>query len=179
MAHPERVRGLILFETLGAQPPDGGSGELVQHLVDRLLPEERAQLDALVAQQTEGDEAPEIMASILGTLWPSYWFDRTKLVPPVSLRLEQPLPGEPDTMTSVRAHLAAGTLQRGLPKMTAPTLFIHGAGDPMPLAATTDTAALIPGGRVEIVEEAGHYPWLEQRDTVRDLVEAFVGSVPD
>ena len=41
----------------------------------------------------------------------------------------------------------------------------------MPLAAKTDTAALIPGARVEIVEEAGHYPWLERRDTGAETVD--------
>ena len=32
----------------------------------------------------------------------------------------------------------------------------------MPMRSTTDTAALIKGARVEIIAEAGHFPWLEQ-----------------
>jgi len=55
VAHPDRVTGLILIETLGALP-DGGSAELVANMVARLTAEERASLDELVARQTEGDD---------------------------------------------------------------------------------------------------------------------------
>ena len=81
-------------------------------------------------------------------------------------------------MESVAAHFAAGTLERGLPGLALPALLVHGEGDPMPLAATTDTAALIPGGRVEIVDQAGHFPWLEQRGHFRTIVQAFLADHP-
>ena len=81
-------------------------------------------------------------------------------------------------MESVAEHFATGTLQRGLPGLALPALLIHGEGDPMPLAVTTDTAALIPGARVEIVEQAGHFPWLERRGQFRTIVEAFLAEHP-
>ena len=177
VAHPERVTGLILIETLGALP-DGGSNELVANLVARLTADERAALDALVARQAEGDDDPTLMAQILMTLWPSYSYVHGNVLPPDSLRLEIPLEGEPTTMESVAAHFAAGTLERGLPGLDLPVLLIHGEGDPMPMAATTDTAALIPGARVEIVEQAGHFPWLERRGHFRTIVEAFLAEHP-
>jgi pimeloyl-ACP methyl ester carboxylesterase len=59
-----------------------------------------------------------------------------------------------------------------------PVLLIHGEGDPMPLASTTDTAALIPGARVEIIEGAGHYPWLERPADFRRIVESFLAEHP-
>jgi proline iminopeptidase len=173
VAHPDRVAGLILLETLGAVP-DGGAAALVEAMVVRLTPDERAQLDALIARQTAGDEDPNLVGQILMTLWPSYGFVHGTLPPPVSFRLEESIPGEPDTMASVRAHFDAGTLERGLPHLSLPALLIHGAGDPMPLNATTDTAALIPGATVEIVEEAGHFPWVEQPAAVRTTVEGFL-----
>jgi pimeloyl-ACP methyl ester carboxylesterase len=81
-------------------------------------------------------------------------------------------------MESVAKHFEAGTLERGLPGLAVPALLIHGEGDPMPLASTTDTAALIRGARVEIVEQAGHFPWLERRGHFRTIVEAFLGEHP-
>jgi proline iminopeptidase len=53
-------------------------------------------------------------------------------------------------------------------------LFVHGAASPMPARAATDTAALIPHARVELIEGAGHFPWVERPDEVRDAVLAFV-----
>jgi pimeloyl-ACP methyl ester carboxylesterase len=177
VAHPERVTGLILIETLGALP-DGGSAELVANMVARLTPEERASLDELVARQTAGDEDPTLMAKMLMTLWPSYSYIHGNVLPPTSLRLEIPLEAEQTTMESVADHFTGGTLERGLPTLDMPVLLIHGEGDPMPLSATTGTAALIPGARVEIVAEAGHFPWLERRGHFRTIVEAFLAEHP-
>jgi len=177
VAHPERVTGLILIETLGALP-DGGSAELVANMVARLTPEERASLDELVARQAEGDDDRTLMAKMLMTLWPSYSYIHGNVLPPTSLRLEVPLEGEQTTMESVAEHFAAGTLERGLPGLDMPVLLLHGEGDPMPLSATTDTAALIPGARVEIVAEAGYFPWLERRGHFRTIVESFLAEHP-
>lgn len=162
VAHPERATGLVLIETLGAVP-DGGSAELVANMVARLTPDERAELDALMARQTAGDDDPDLMGEIYMTLWPSYSYVHGNVLPFSSLRLERPLEGEPDTMASVRAHFEAGTLERGLPTLDLPALLLHGEGDPMPASASVETAALIRGARLQMIEEAGHFPWLERR----------------
>ena len=177
VAHPERVTGLILVETLGALP-DGGSAELVQNLVARLTPDERAALDDLMAKQAAGDDDPVLMHKVFMTLWPSYSYIHGNVLPFGSLRVEVPIPGEPTTMDSVAAHFAAGTLERGLPGLDMPALLIHGEGDPMPLSSTVDTAALIPGARVEVVAEAGHFPWLERPGTFRTIIESFLADHP-
>src|SRR6478609_2115572 len=44
---------------LGAVP-EGGSGALVENLVARLTPDERARLDPLVARQAAGDQDPAL-----------------------------------------------------------------------------------------------------------------------
>jgi proline iminopeptidase len=183
VAHPERVTGLILLETLGAVP-DGGSAELVTNMVARLTPEERAELDALVARQGAGDDDPNLMGQLYMTLWPSYSYIHGNVLPFESLRLEIPLDREPTTLDSVAAHFAAGTLERGLPGLDLPALLIHGAGDPLPMSAATATAELIRDALLEIVEEAGHFPWLERPGEVRRIVADFLGehpapSVPD
>ncbi len=116
VAHPARVSGLVLFETLGAVP-DGGSA-------------------ALLARQAKGHDDPKLMGQLYMTLWPSYSYIHGNVLPPASLRLEKPLPDEPDTMTSVRAHFEMGTLARWLPGLGIPALLIHGEGDPMPMSAT-------------------------------------------
>lgn len=44
----------------------------------------------------------------------------------------------------------------------------------MPLTASTDTAALIPGATVEIVPGAGHFVWYESPGAVRRSLERLV-----
>jgi pimeloyl-ACP methyl ester carboxylesterase len=111
------------------------------------------------------------MAEMLLTLWPSYSYIHGNVVPPSNLRLERPLGDGHDTMPSVASHFAAGTLERGLPGLDMPALFLHGKGDPLPASTSIETAALIPGARVQLVEESGHFPWIEQRGVVRAAVE--------
>jgi pimeloyl-ACP methyl ester carboxylesterase len=174
VAHPERVTGLILIGTLGAIP-DGGSGALVENLVARLTPEERARLDPLVARQAAGDDDPNLWAEIMAILWPSYYHDH-RLRPVELPRIETPVDGEPATIVSIASHFEAGTLVDGLPSYSGPALFLHGDDDPLPSRVATETAALITGARVEILEATGHYPWFERPGVVRDAVTRFLAD---
>jgi pimeloyl-ACP methyl ester carboxylesterase len=174
VAHPERVLGLITLGTLGAVP-DGGAAALTPNLVTRLTPVERARLDALIARQEGGDDDPNLEVEILTTVWPSYFHDHAAGVPAPLLRLEQPVPGVPGTMDSVMAHFEAGTLERGLPRYRGPALLIHGESDPLPASASIDTAALIPGARLELIEACGHYPWIERKGVAREAIATVLG----
>ena len=175
VAHPDRARGLLLFDTLGALP-DGGQAALSANLVARLRPADRARLDSLVALQEAGADDPTLVTQMLAVLWPSYSHVYDAVQPPRPLRLEVPLAGVPSTMESVEAHWAAGTLERELPKLRLPALLVHGADDPLPSSASVETAALIPGARLELIERSGHFPWLERRDGIRPMVEAFLSQ---
>lgn len=171
--HPERVAGIVGVETLGALG-DGGGEALTANLVGRLTPDERAQLDVLIADQADSADDPTLMAQILMTLWPSYSYVHGNVLPPTSLRLERPLGDGHDTMASVSAHFRQGTLERALPWLNLPTLFVHGEGDPLPPSVSAETAALIPGARIVIVPESGHFPWLEQKGAVREAVVSLL-----
>jgi len=55
------------------------------------------------------------------------------------------------------AILASGDRRKLLPKITAPTLVIHGAEDPLvPVAAGRDTARHIAGAELMVIEGMGH-----------------------
>lgn len=62
----------------------------------------------------------------------------------------------------------------GLPAVTLPVLFVHGAHDLLPPRASRDTAKLIPGSRVEVIPDSGHFPWLERPGVARRAVEALL-----
>ena len=63
----------------------------------------------------------------------------------------------------------AGALQ-------VPTLVVHGAEDPMPLAGSEEWARAFPRGRLVVVPEAGHYPHAEQPERFFQAVEAFLAE---
>lgn len=70
----------------------------------------------------------------------------------------------PDKGSKKRAH-----------RIKAPALFIWGTSDGvLPLAYGHAFQALVPGSRLSIVEEAGHYPMLEQPEEFRRIVLEFL-----
>jgi proline iminopeptidase len=61
------------------------------------------------------------------------------------------------TLRQLLAILATGDRRPLLAQIKAPTLVVHGADDPLvPVAAGRDTAAHIPGAKLEIVDGMGH-----------------------
>ncbi|WP_296949490.1 alpha/beta fold hydrolase [uncultured Massilia sp.] len=55
------------------------------------------------------------------------------------------------------AVAASGDRTPQLQSITAPTLVVHGAADPLvPLACGVDTAQAVPGARLEVIEGMGH-----------------------
>jgi pimeloyl-ACP methyl ester carboxylesterase len=65
-----------------------------------------------------------------------------------------------------------------LARITSPTLVCVGQLDPItPEAAASEIAdALSPGiGQLEVIEGAGHFPWLDRPDRYWPLIAAFLG----
>ena len=59
-------------------------------------------------------------------------------------------------------------------KLTMPCWFIHGVGDPRPSSTVADLAAAIPGAKLHLIEGAGHDPWRERPDALRELLAELV-----
>ena len=60
-------------------------------------------------------------------------------------------------MHQLLAVIAAGDRRRELASIRVPTLVVHGADDPLlPVSAGRETARLIPGARLQIIEGMGH-----------------------
>ncbi len=71
----------------------------------------------------------------------------------------------------VLAILAAPARNEALAKVTAPTMVLHGADDPLvPVEGGKDTADAIPGARLEIVDGMGH-------DFTEALVPVYLDKV--
>jgi proline iminopeptidase len=64
-----------------------------------------------------------------------------------------------------------------LKRITCPTLVCVGALDPVtPLAASEEIVAALPAGlaRLEVIEGAGHFPWLDRPDVYWPALRSFV-----
>lgn len=59
-------------------------------------------------------------------------------------------------------------------RVTARTLVVHGDRDPLPLAGSEEWVRLLPGARLVVIANAGHYPHAEQPDQFFSAVDAFL-----
>lgn len=68
-------------------------------------------------------------------------------------------------------------LRRRLAFITAPTLVIQGRSDGLvPLAHAEEMVDLIQDARLAVIDEAGHYPMIEQEDAFLVSLEKFLAS---
>lgn len=165
---PMRVGAALAVDPLGAVG-DGGFAALEVELMRR-LPEDTVtrlkELDALEATRpltvAERFEAMEIA-------WPGY-FSSLEVALPIPQSGHAP---SGETWASIRAELPAlAELLRGC---TVPTRFVHGALDPLPVTASTDTAKLL-GAPVDVLPGNGHFPWLEEPGCVRRSLDQLLAT---
>jgi len=77
------------------------------------------------------------------------------------------------TARQLLAILASGDRRSLIRRIAAPTLVIHGADDPLvPVAAGVDTAANIPGAKLEIIPGMGHDFALSLQPRLAEMVAA-------
>jgi proline iminopeptidase len=61
-----------------------------------------------------------------------------------------------------------------LDDVSAPTLVIHGAADPLPLESAREWARALPDARLLVLEGVGHFPYLEVPEAFFSAVTEFV-----
>jgi pimeloyl-ACP methyl ester carboxylesterase len=110
----------------------------------------------------------------MGLLWPQWFADPEKATPNPVVHIGAH--SSMESNASLSEHFAKGTLAQELPNVRLAALFVHGELDPMPVRASIETAALIPGARVETIPRCGHFPWLERPGELRRIVETFLAG---
>jgi pimeloyl-ACP methyl ester carboxylesterase len=116
--------------------------------------------DEVEALRREGRATEADLLERAAITWPVYFAHPEKAPPLPAVHIG--VQSSADTNASIAAHFERGTLVEGLPAVTLPAFFIHGAVDPLPPRSSIETAALIPGARVKLIEDYGHFPWLER-----------------
>ena len=84
----------------------------------------------------------------------------------------------PVVMAQMQAVVAHDTRAR-LPGLQIPTQVVHGTADEMlPVANGRLIASLIPGARLEILEDVGHLYFWERPERAAELVRELAAAVP-
>lgn len=169
--HQDRLLGLVLVDPLGAVP-DGGLSDLGAILVERMSPQLAARAQALQERSQAGEATLEDVLEGLAVIWPGYFAAPDKAPPVPPLRISQECFA--GTFASIQSHFEDKTLERLLPALAVPSVFVLGAASPIPPRHGVASAALIPDARHIIEDDCGHFPWLERPGVVRRALEGIL-----
>lgn len=174
VARPERLAGFAVIGTLGAVG-DGGAEAMSERLLARLQPTDRARVEEINAREEAGEASLEEALEALHLLWPHYAGRPDRAAPwPDGMTMD--LTGAAQTWASIADHFERRTLERGLPRLTLPAVFVHGDADPIPVDAIRATAALVPGATLRVLPGVGHFPWTERPGAVVEILREVIGS---
>jgi proline iminopeptidase len=177
LRHPERVSHLVLLNTAPASHADC---VLFEQERDGHAPEDAALVRELESSPAyvEGDLAARAAANRV-------YFRATLRSPELLDRLIEHLQTG-WTKEDVLKARAIGTRLWGetyestgydlLPKLTGlhiPTLVLHGDYDFVPVACAAHIAEAIPDARLVVLQDCGHFSYLERPDAVRKTLREF------
>ena len=170
--HQDRLLGLVVVDPLGAVP-DGGESDLGRILAERIPPDRAARAQELDERAMAGGGTAEDALEGLAIVWPGYFSSPAKAppMPPLGLSLEC----YAGTFDSIHQHFEHQTLERSLPSLKIPAVFVLGAASPIPPRHGVASAALIPGARHVIEDDCGHFIWLERPGSVRRALQGVCG----
>jgi proline iminopeptidase len=172
--HPDRAGGLVLLGTAASFGPLDGLAAMAR--AKKRRGNEPWFAEAMKAQMT-GAKTDDEFRSILSKTMPFYWSD-------------------PARFDKHKEHFAASTFsseaERGgleskrmpydlgnqLKNVSAPALIVAGDADLLvPLASSARLHQGLPNSKLLLIEDCGHFPWLEQADAFHAQVPRFLEAM--
>jgi pimeloyl-ACP methyl ester carboxylesterase len=172
VALADRLEGVLCLDPLGGVG-DGGGALFEAEMMARTPVADRARAEALDQQAIAGHGTIEDAIESLRLVWPAYFADWNAAPPMPDYAMS--VVAYSECFESLQAKLPA--LEAALPSITVRLGVLAGARSPMPVEESArQTAARIPGAWVEVVEGAGHFPWLERPGCARSALARLVAS---
>ena len=66
-----------------------------------------------------------------------------------------------------------------LKKLNIPTLVLHGKQDVVPLWTAKRTHEAIKGSKMIVLDECGHFPYVEKKELFNEAINGFIEQVPN
>jgi proline iminopeptidase len=172
-ARPERVAAALVIDTLGGVG-DGGEAEFDAEMLRRTPARDVERVEDLERRAMAGEGSEGDLMESMRLLWPAYFADPAAAPPFPGMRFS--VEAYSATFESLHAELPA--LAARLAGISVPTVFVHGAGSPMPVTAATDTAQAIGSSAViQVLGGAGHFPWIERPGAVRAALDRLARRI--
>ncbi len=167
--HPDRIRALALIDSGG--PTLASVPKFTTNLEARLTEAEKEAVKTWSSPAKVAENRRRAVLELTKARTPAYFADRKAAERFIATLDEETL--NDSVFWAIVLQLQFGfDLRPALKKLEAPVLVIHGAADPLESAAEVHQS--ITGSRLEIIEGAGHFPWLEKPEKVYGALVGFL-----
>jgi proline iminopeptidase len=171
--HPDRVAALALIDSGG--PTIAWAAKFNANLESRFSAEEKALIAKWSDPERKKENHRRAVLEVTKAKTPAYFADRTKAHLLTDSLDEASFN---DAMFwAVVPQMMTLDLRAGLEKVQAPVLVLHGKQDPLETA--DEVHKTFPGSKLEWIDNAGHFPWLEQPERVYGVLGAFLHGLGD
>jgi len=169
--HPERVGALALIDSGG--PTLKSVVKFNANLESRFSDDEKAAIKEWTAKLQ--DQHAKAVFEITKAKTPAYFADRAKAKLLIDGMNEDSF--RDTVFWAIVPQMMALDLRGGLEKVKAPVLVIHGKQDPLETAE--EVHETFAGSRLEVIDDAGHFPWLEQPERFYKVFDGFLAQVAE
>lgn len=172
---PERVSAIVAVAPANLASLPSSDADLYGWMEARLSGEDRARFDAYRAAifdfrtlfAKSDDELVAMQAPLRDLYAAAANMDRDRF-PPAA---------KPGGWMPIATYVSMGRShdwREVFARVTAPLLIVHGAKDLQPLAASRSFAAMFPRAEVSVIEEAGHFVFMDRPDELAARVKMFL-----
>jgi proline-specific peptidase len=171
-AHPERVRRLVVLNSLVRLRPEAMEEIMVRH------GDEPWYEDARQALQEEGDgqyASGEDLGEIAGRFWPMYFANYDEAARSYIAECIRPERANPDALRVFNEGIETWDMRPDLARIVAPTLVLTGTEDFIcGPGCADDIASGIAGSSKVVIDDCGHFTFVEERERLHEEVTRFL-----
>lgn len=169
---PQRI-GAIAFIDAGG-PTLQAVPKFTASLEARFTEEDRAKIKEWSGEKAKAHHRQAVL-EITKAKTPAYFADRAKARLLMDAMTEESF--HDGVFWSIVPQMMTLDLRAGLEKVKAPVLVLHGKQDPLETAE--EVHATFPHSTLQLIDNAGHFPWLERPDVFYAALGGFLAGVSD
>lgn len=171
--YPERLHSLVL---LNSMPP---SWELWQQennrLAGRVSRQDSLDRQAVMQSGLLAEKYPEAVEKLLKISFRSQFHNR-QMADSLSFYIPEDYRKRSSLFANLMPELSSYSLVDELKNISAPTFIIYGDGEPASKLSAPVLQDEIPNARMAIIKESGHFPFIEHKDEVLNLIRDFLDN---
>lgn len=172
--YPEQINGLILSNSI---PPDAETWRQESTIVAlNATPEDSIKRRAIVSSgMIQQDPTRAIRALML--LSQRAQFHNPDMVEGLNLYIPEDYQKRSAIFGLAYQDVSSYNLTPELSRLSVPTLLIYGKSEPGASLSAPVLDSLIPSSRLELLDECGHFPFIEQPEQYEELVVDFINEL--